>query len=348
MTVSTESITHAPARATLERKPRVLSGIQPSGNFHLGNYLGAIRNWAMQLDQFENFFCIVDLHALSLETTRDSMRSNIVNLANTILASGVDPERSVLFVQSDVREHSELCWILQSVTRFGELRRMTQFKDKSAGEEEGVSAALFTYPVLQAADIILYDANKVPVGADQRQHVEITRDIAHRFNQKYGETFVLPEADIKENGARIMALDDPTKKMSKSSPNESSYIALSDKPDVIRKKIKRAVTDSGSEIIASDEKPALKNLIGIYSILTDKTPEEIQEMYAGKGYGAFKTDLAEVVVEAVEPIQKRLLELEAQPEITEQILQRGAEQAREVAAAKMVAVRDAIGLGAPR
>ena len=348
MTVSTESTSLAPSLANTDRKPRVLSGIQPSGNFHLGNYLGAIRNWALQLDLYDNFFCIVDLHALSLETNRDSMKSNIVNLANTILASGVDPERSVLFVQSDVREHSELCWILQSVTRFGELRRMTQFKDKSDGEEEGVSAALFTYPVLQAADIIIYDANKVPVGADQRQHIEITRDIAYRFNQKYGETFVLPEADIKENGARIMALDDPTKKMSKSSANEASYIALSDKPDVIRKKIKRAVTDSGSEIIASDDKPALKNLIGIYSILTAKSPEEIQEMYVGKGYGAFKTDLAEVVVEAVEPIQQRLLELEAQPEITAGILQRGAERAREVASAKMVAVREAIGLGAPK
>ncbi|MEJ7839685.1 MAG: tryptophan--tRNA ligase [Thermomicrobiales bacterium] len=348
MTVSTDSDTTSPTLGMLERKPRVLSGIQPSGNFHLGNYLGAIRNWARQLDQYDNFFCIVDLHALSLETNRSSMVGNIVNLANTIIASGVDPDRSVLFVQSDVREHPELCWILQSVTRFGELRRMTQFKDKSDGEEEGVSAALFTYPVLQAADILLYDANKVPVGADQRQHIEITRDIAYRFNQRYGETFVLPEADIKENGARIMALDDPTKKMSKSSANDSSYIALSDRPEVIRKKIKRAVTDSGSEIIASDDKPALKNLIGIYSLLTDKSPETIQEMYVGKGYGAFKTDLGDVIVETIEPIQQRLLELEAQPEITASILQQGAEQARAVASGKMESVRAAIGLGAPR
>jgi tryptophanyl-tRNA synthetase len=348
MIVSKDIATPSATDAATQIRPRVLSGIQPSGNFHLGNYLGAIRNWVLQLDQYDNFFCIVDLHALSQDVNRQSMASNIVNLANILLASGLDPERCVLFVQSDVREHAELCWILQSVTRFGELRRMTQFKDKAGGEEEGVSAALFTYPVLQAADIVLYDANKVPVGADQRQHIEITRDIAYRFNQRYGETFVLPEPDIKENGARIMALDDPTKKMSKSSANEGSYIALSDSPGVIRKKIRRAVTDSGTDIIASDEKPALKNLIGIYSILTGQTSEQIQEMYVGKGYGAFKTDLAEVVVEAIEPIQQRLRELEAQPEMTAETLRRGAEQARAVASAKMRIVRDAIGLGAPR
>ena len=346
-------VTTAPDAQTMsstasDRKRRVFSGIQPSGNFHLGNYLGAIRNWVTQQDEYDSIFCIVDLHALSLDIMKESMTRNIVDVANMIVAAGVDPERCILFVQSDVREHAELCWILNSVTRFGELRRMTQFKDKSGGEEEGVSAALFTYPVLQAADIILYDTDMVPVGADQRQHIEITRDIAYRFNQRYGDTFVLPVPDIKEHGARIMALDDPTKKMSKSSANEASYIALSDPADVVRKKIRRAVTDSGSEIIASDEKPALKNLIGIYSILTEKTPVEIQAMYAGKGYGAFKSDLAEVVIEAIGPIQRRLVELETQPELTKSILDQGARRAREMASAKMLAVRDAIGLGAPR
>jgi tryptophanyl-tRNA synthetase len=329
-------------------KPRVLSGIQPSGNFHLGNYLGAIRNWVQQLDDYDNYFSIVDLHALSMDVNRASMADNIRNLAVTLVASGLDPERCVLFVQSDLHEHAELCWILQSVTRFGELRRMTQFKDKSGGEEEGVSAALFTYPVLQAADIILYDANKVPVGADQKQHIEITRDIAWRFNQRYGETFVLPEADIKEHGARIMALDDPTKKMSKSSANEGSYIGLRDSADVIRRKIKRAVTDSGSEIVASDDKPALKNLVGIYSLLANATPREVEERYVGKGYGAFKSDLGDLVVEILEPIQRRMAELDAQPDLIGHILREGNEKARHVASAKMALVRERIGIGAPR
>ena len=347
MTATTTTQTGSPA-GTTERRQRVFSGIQPSGNFHLGNYLGAIRNWANQQYQYESIFCIVDLHALSLDITRESMMQNITSVANTVLAAGVDPEHCIFFVQSDVHEHAELCWILQSVTRFGELRRMTQFKDKSGGEEEGVSAALFTYPGLQAADIVLYDTHLVPVGADQRQHIELTRDIAYRFNQRFGQTFVLPQADIKEHGARIMSLDDPTKKMSKSSGNEASYIALSDSPSAIRKKIRRAVTDSGSEIIASDDKPALKNLIGIYSILTEKTPEQVQDLYVGKGYGAFKADLAEIVVNTIEPIQQRLAELEAQPEVTRDILARGAERAREIASKKMVEVRNAIGLGAGR
>src|SRR5680860_1552020 len=267
MTKQSPSLTDSAPRN--DRKLRVLSGIQPSGNFHLGNYLGAIRNWVNQQDKYDNSFCIVDLHALSLATTRDSLRANIRNLANIIVAAGVDPGACTLFVQSDVAEHSELCWVLQSVTQFGELRRMTQFKDKSGGQDESVSAALFTYPVLQAADILLYDADLVPVGEDQKQHIELTRDVAHRFNQRYGETFVLPRPDIKPDGARIMSLDDPAKKMSKSSPNPNSYIALGDKPDEIRRKIKRAVTDSGSEIVVDPEKPALTNLISIYSILNE-------------------------------------------------------------------------------
>jgi tryptophanyl-tRNA synthetase len=328
-----------------DRRLRVFSGIQPSGNFHLGNYLGAIRNWVKQQDLYDNTFCIVDLHSLSLATTREGMRANIRNLANVIIASGIDPERSTLFVQSDVVEHSELCWVLQSVTQFGELRRMTQFKDKGGGTDESVSAALFTYPVLMAADILLYDTDLVPVGDDQKQHLEITRDVANRFNQRYGETLVVPAPDIKKDGARIMSLDDPTKKMSKSSPNPNSYIALSDPADVIRKKIKRAVTDSGSEIVVDPGKPALSNLISIYAVLTDVTPEQVQEQFAGKGYGAFKSDLAEVVVNAIEPIQQRLLELEGTPDVIDGILHTGAEKARSYATRTMAKVKDRVGLG---
>ncbi|MDQ3655404.1 MAG: tryptophan--tRNA ligase [Chloroflexota bacterium] len=327
------------------RLPRVFSGIQPSGNFHLGNYLGAIRNWVLQLDQYDNIFCIVDLHALSLSTTPAGMQRNIRSLANIVLASGVDPEKAILFVQSDVREHSELCWLLNSVTQFGELRRMTQFKDKAAGNDEAVSAALFDYPVLQAADILLYDTELVPVGEDQKQHIELTRDIVARFNQRYGALFVEPRADIKETGARIMALDDPNRKMSKSSTNPNSYIALNDAPDVIRKKIRRAVTDSGSEIVAQADKPALSNLVSIYALLTSLTPDQVQEQFAGKGYGAFKSELAEVVVSALRPIQERLAELEAAPGIVDGILSEGAGRAKAIASAKMDLVRKSMGLG---
>lgn len=333
------------SRVPMTSRSRVFSGIQPSGNFHLGNYLGAIRNWVRQLDLYDNVFCIVDLHALSLSTTPEGMQRNIRNLANIILAAGVDPAKAILFVQSDVREHSELCWLLNSVTQFGELRRMTQFKDKAAGNDESVSAALFDYPVLQAADIILYDTELVPVGEDQKQHIELTRDIVTRFNQRYGTVFVEPKADIKETGARIMALDDPSRKMSKSSPNPNSYIALSDEPDVIRKKIRRAVTDSGSEIVVQPDKPALSNLISIYALLSDVSPAEVQERFIGKGYGAFKSELAEVIVATLRPIQDRLAELEAAPGIVEAILADGAGRARTIADAKMRTVRSSMGLG---
>ena len=328
------------------RKPRVFSGIQPSGNLHLGNYLGAIRNWVAQQDRYDSIFSIVDLHALSLPTTRETLRANIRNLANTLLAAGINPEQSILFVQSDVREHAELCWLLGSVTQYGELRRMTQFKDKTAGkEEESVSAALFMYPVLQVADIILYDADEVPVGEDQKQHVELTRDVAHRFNQRYGDTFVLPRPDIKEAGARIMSLDDPTRKMSKSNPNPNSYIALNDPPEVIRRKIRRAVTDSGTEVAAAPDKPALTNLVTIYAILTGDTLDGVREKFAGQGYGPFKAALADVIVAALEPIQQRMRELEESPEIVDEVLARGAAAARAMAAAKMAIVRERMGLG---
>jgi tryptophanyl-tRNA synthetase len=328
----------APARK------RVFSGIQPSGVSHIGNYLGAIRNWVLQQDIYDNVFCIVNLHAITLPTEAETLRENTLTMANTLLAAGIDPERSILFVQGDVREHSELCWLLNSVTQYGELRRMTQFKDKAGAAEESVSAALFDYPVLQAADILLYDADFVPVGEDQRQHVELTRDIAIRFNGRYGETFVVPAADIKAEGAKVMALDDPTKKMSKSSASVGSYISLTDTPDEITRKIKRAVTDSGGEIRAAADKPAITNLLTIHSLLSGKGLPELEEHFIGKGYGALKMEVAEVVVDTLRPIQERLTELERNPDHALSILAEGAERARERAEVKMAQVRERMGL----
>jgi tryptophanyl-tRNA synthetase len=237
---------------------------------------------------------------------------------------------------------------LSSVTQFGELRRMTQFKDKTKGQDEAVSAALFTYPILQAADILAYDTHLVPVGEDQKQHIELARDIAQRFNARYGETFVVPQPDIKADGARIMALDDPTKKMSKSSESPGSYIALTDDPDTIRRKIRRAVTDSGSEVTGGPDKPALTNLISIYSLFSGVTPAEVEARYVGKGYGAFKQDLAEIIVDAIEPIQRQLIQLEQDPEIALSALEEGAERAGEIARRKITGVRDRVGLSLSR
>jgi tryptophanyl-tRNA synthetase len=325
-------------------RKRVLSGIQPSGVSHIGNYLGAIRNWVTQQDTYDNVFCIVNLHAITLPTDPVQLREQTITMANTLLAAGIDPERSILFVQGDVREHAELCWYLNSVTQFGELRRMTQFKDKSGGQDEAVSAALFGYPVLQAADILMYDADLVPVGEDQRQHVELTRDVATRFNARYGDTFVLPAPDIKAEGAKIMALDDPAKKMSKSAGSAASYIALTDTPDEITKKIKRAVTDSGGEIRAAEDKPAITNLLTIHSLLSGTPIPALEEHFAGKGYGALKSELAEVVVNALAPIQAKLADYAADPSHAQAILADGAERARERAARKLAQVRDRMGI----
>lgn len=329
-------------------KVKVFSGIQPSGNFHLGNYLGAIRNWVQQIERSDSIFCVVDLHALSNNPDPEEMRQNIFGLASTLLASGLDPDRCMLFVQSDVAAHSELQWLLNSVTQFGELRRMTQFKDKSAGKGDAVTAAVLSYPVLMAADIILYDAQEVPVGDDQRQHIELTRDIVQRFNTRYGETFVMPKADIKPEGARIMALDNPTEKMSKSSGRDASYVLFSDSPDQIRKKIRRAVTDSGETITAGEDKPALTNLIQIYGALTHKTTPEVEKHFEGKRYGDFKKELAEVVVETLAPIQSELHRLQRDPAFVSGILTRGADQASEISEAKMKLVRERMGIGRPR
>jgi tryptophanyl-tRNA synthetase len=336
------------ATAPAGSRKRVFSGIQPSGVSHIGNLLGAIQNWVAQQEQYDNVFCIVNLHTLSLTTTPGALQANTLTMANTLLAAGIDPKQSILFVQGDVHEHAELCWMLNSVTQYGELRRMTQFKDKSGSEEESVSAALFDYPVLQAADILLYDTDLVPVGEDQKQHIELARDVAQRFNARYGETFVVPQPDIKPAGARIMALDDPMKKMSKSDRSPGSYIALTDSPDEIMRKIRRAVTDSGSEVKAGPDKPALANLLSIYSLFAGTPVEELERQYEGKGYGAFKADLAEVVVESLRPFQTRLAELQHDPSLARDVLRDGAERASAFACRKMALVQERMGLSQHR
>ncbi len=324
-------------------KQRLFSGVQPSGNLHLGNYLGAIRNWVALQDEYEAAFCVVDLHAITVPQDPTELRKKIIEVAKIYLAAGIDPNKCTLFVQSHIKEHTELAWVLNTITRFGDLEKMTQFKDKSAGsEKETVGVGLFDYPVLMAADILLYDTAAVPVGEDQLQHIELARTLARRFNDRFGETFVVPEAIVKKESARIMGLDDPTKKMSKSAASEYNYIALTDDADTVRKKIKKAVTDSGSEVVYSDEKPALKNLIGIYSLLSDKTKEEIEEKYRGKGYGDFKSDLAEIVVDFLAPFQERMNRFSDEEVL--RILSEGREKIRPIARGKMRTVFERVGL----
>ena len=317
---------------SMETKQRVFSGIQPSGNLHLGNYLGALKNWVAIQDDYENYFCIVDLHALTVPQDPKVLRQKIREVAAIYLGSGLDPEKCVIFRQSKVSAHAELCWLLNSVARFGELSRMTQFKEKAQkGGAESASAGLFDYPVLMAADILLYNAHLVPVGEDQRQHLELTRTLARRFNGLYGETFVVPEAMILETGARVMALDEPTEKMSKSSPRPASFVAILDDPDAIRKKIRRAKTDSGTEIQATPEKPAITNLLDIYSSMSGKPVAQIEAEYEGKGYGDFKQDLAEVVVDGLAPVRDRAQELLDYPAELDELLESGARRASEAA-----------------
>ena len=313
-------------------RQRVFSGIQPSGTSHLGTYLGALKNWVTVQEEYESYFCIVDLHALTVPQDPKVLQSNVREMAAIFVAVGLDPGTSIIFRQSRVSEHTELGWLLNCVARVGELSRMTQFKDKSQkGGAESASVGLYAYPVLQAADILLYNAHLVPVGEDQRQHLELTRVLARRFNGLYGETFVAPEPMILQTGARVMALDEPTQKMSKGSPTPGGYVSLLDEPDAIRRKIRRAKTDSGSEVVASTEKPAINNLLGIYAGLTDRAIPEFEDQYRGKGYGDFKKDLAEVVVESLTPIRERTLELLDDPKELDGILEAGAERAREVA-----------------
>jgi tryptophanyl-tRNA synthetase len=320
----------------METKRRVFGGIQPSGNLHLGNYLGALKNWVAIQDKYENYFCIVDLHALTVPQDPKDLRQKIREVAAIYLASGLDPEKCVIFRQSKVSGHAELCWLLNCIARFGELSRMTQFKDKTRkGGADSASAGLFVYPVLQAADVLLYNAHLVPVGEDQRQHLELMRTLARRFNHLYGETFVVPEAMIPPTGARVMSLDAPEEKMSKSSPRPGSYVAILDDRDTIRRKIRRAKTDSGTEIQATPDKPAITNLLDIYSAMSGKPVAEIEAEYEGKGYGDLKKDLAEVVVEGLAPVRERALELLDDPRELDAILEAGADRAHAVASSTL-------------
>ncbi|MFK7697249.1 tryptophan--tRNA ligase [Paenibacillus sp. HJGM_3] len=325
---------------------RVLSGIQPSGQLTLGNYIGALRNYVLLQEEHQCFFMVVDLHAITVPQDPAALREQTESVTALFLASGLDPAKSNVFLQSHVRAHAELGWLLTTLTYMGELERMTQFKDKSSGKES-IGAGLFTYPSLMAADILLYDTELVPVGDDQKQHLELTRDLAHRFNQRYGDTFRIPDGYIPKVGARIMSLDDASKKMSKSNPNAGSYIAMLDEPDVIRKKISRAVTDSGREVTHDPaSKPEVSNLMSIYASCSDLSLGDIEAKYAGQGYGPFKKDLAEVVVATLEPIQKRYREIRSSGEL-QAVLKQGAENASVIAEATVRKVKEKMGFVLP-
>ncbi|GAA2964689.1 tryptophan--tRNA ligase [Actinokineospora diospyrosa] len=327
-----------------ERKPRVLSGIQPTADsFHLGNYLGAVRQWVALQDTHDAFYFLADLHAITVEHDPKLLRKRTRTSAAQLLALGLDPARTTLFVQSQVPEHAELGWVMQCLTGFGEAGRMTQFKDKSA-KQEVVSVGLFTYPILQAADILLYRPQYVPVGEDQRQHLELTRDLAQRFNSRFGKTFTPPEAYILKDTAKIYDLQEPGAKMSKSASSPNGIIELLDDPKVSAKKIRSAVTDTGREVVFDQEnKPGVSNLLGIFSALTDRTIDDLQTAYDGKGYGDLKKDLGEVVAEFVTPVRDRVKSYLDDPAELDKILRAGAERAREVASATLSRVYDKTG-----
>lgn len=330
---------------------RLVSGIQPSGNITLGNYLGAIKNFVKLQDEIEDcefFIFIADLHAITVPQEKEKLRANIKNLAALYVACGLDPKKVHLFIQSEVAPHSMLGYIMECTGYIGEMERMTQYKDKKVKQVQGVSCSLLTYPALMAADILLYDANYVPVGEDQKQHLELTRNLAERFNQKYGETFVVPEAYIAKEGAKVMSLIEPTKKMSKSDPNPKGYIALLDDINVAKKKIKSAVTDSeGTIAYDKEQRPGISNLLTIYSCLSDMKIDDICKKYEGKGYAEFKEDLANLVESTLTPIQERYKELVNSKELDE-ILDEGRDYAEKVAFKKLSKVYNKIGLGRKR
>lgn len=361
---------------------KIFSGVQPSGNLHLGNYLGALKQWVKIQDEAECIFCIVDLHAITVPQDPGLLKQKILEVAALYIASGIDPQKSTIFVQSDRPEHAELAWILNCFTNMGELSRMTQFKDKSRSiamsaiaqtrSENGdaywdedptqkinskinISVGLFDYPILMAADILLYQTTHVPVGEDQKQHIEITRDIAQRINNRYspnvhpaggsGQIFAIPEPVIKKETARIMGLDDPSKKMSKSSASTSSYIAITDDDETIRTKIKKAVTDSGSEIKASEEKPAIRNLLNIFSGVTGRDIAEIEKEFEGKSYGEFKEALAEAVIAELTPVREKFNQLISDKENLKALLKEGAEKVAPEAQKTLDKIKNKIGLG---
>lgn len=327
--------------------PTILSGIAPSGQLTLGNLLGALRNWVTMQDDYRCYYVLVDLHAITVRQDPASLAERCLDFIALYIACGIDPQRSAIFMQSHVAQHSELAWILNCYTQMGELNRMTQFKDKSSRHAENINAGLFTYPALMAADILLYQATAVPVGDDQKQHLELTRDVAGRFNGLYGDVFTIPEPFIPTVGARIMSLQDPTKKMSKSDSTETNVIALLDEPKRIERKIKRAVTDSDGEIRFSPDKPGVSNLLSIAAAISGDTIPALEAKYAGQGYGALKGDVAEQVVAYLEPVQRRYAEIRNDPGELGRILADGADKARERAADTMAAVHKALGFVPP-
>ena len=316
-----------------ERKQRVYSGIQPSGMLTLGNYIGAVRNWDKMQEEYDCIYCVVDQHAITVRQEPATLRRRTLEIFALLMACGVDPQRSILYVQSHVPAHAQLSWVLNCYTYMGELSRMTQFKDKSRRHADNINAGLYDYPVLMAADILLYQTDLVPIGADQKQHLELARDVAERFNNLYGEVFRIPEPYIPKVGARVMSLQEPEKKMSKSDSNENGFISLLDPPEVIVRKCKRAVTDSDTEnpVRVAPEKPGVSNLIGILAAVTDRTPEAIEQQFKGLGYGAFKPAVAEAVIEALRPIQQRYQEYLADKGQLLSYMQQGADAAARIA-----------------
>ncbi|MBV8079898.1 MAG: tryptophan--tRNA ligase [Actinobacteria bacterium] len=321
---------------------RIFSGIQPTGAKHFGNYSGGFRQYAATQELGEAFFCVVDLHSITVEHDPKDLRERTLDLAAMLFATGLDPQRSTVFVQSHVTAHAESAWLLSAVTSYGQLGRMTQFKEKGE-RQEFVSAGLFTYPILMAGDILLYRTDRVPIGDDQRQHLELARDIAERFNARFGDTFVVPEGVYPEVGARIMDLQEPTKKMSTTGGTPQGTILMLDPPDVIRKKVKSAVTDSGSEVRRGDDKPGVTNLIDIMTVATGETPGAIEVRYDSGGYGQFKADVAEAVVALLEPVQERYRELRDDPGELQRLLRIGADKAREVTAPTLEAMYERMG-----
>jgi tryptophanyl-tRNA synthetase len=327
---------------------RIFSGIQPTGQKHLGNYIGAIRQYVEGQDRGDPaIYCIVDLHAMTVPYEPAELRSNVLDTTAVLVAAGLDPERCILFRQSDVREHTELCWLLATLTPWGDLNRMTQFKDKSQGQRELVSAGLFMYPVLQAADVLLYKADEVPVGDDQRQHIELMREIANRFNQRFGETLVVPDHRIPEVGGRVMDLQQPEQKMSTTLGTEPGTLYIRDSDEEMAKKIKRAVADSGREVVRAPDKPGISNLIEVMAVLRGVEPEAVEAEFAGQGYGDFKQAVAETVVGALAPVRERYRELQQDPARLEAILSEGAGKARTLAEETMAEVRERMAVGPP-
>lgn len=326
-------------------KKRIFSGIQPSGNLHLGNYLGSLNNWRELQDKYDSLFSVVNLHAITVPQDPKILKEKTREVAALYLACGINPKKSHIFIQSEIKEHTELMWILNTISKIGELERMTQFKDKSSKfTKESMPLGLFNYPVLMAADILLYDTDLVPVGDDQKQHVEITRDLAIRFNNKFGDTFKIPEPFIQKEGARIMGLDDPEKKMSKSAISAYNYISLLDSDEDIIKKIKKAATDSEKNIVFDRNRKGLYNLLTIYKILSKKSEEKIEKEFYGKGYGDFKKDLAELIIETISPIREKTFEYLKNKKELDKILEDGRNYAQNIASKKIKEIKNKVGL----